>query len=79
MVLRLEADHYWIDHKEYGDMFMYNDDPDVFLRLETLDDLKKVLELIAKHGCYVTTFAYLKNDGQFHIEIEKEEMTNDEI
>ena len=78
MVLRLEAEHYWIDHKEYGDMFLYNDDPDVFLRLNTLDDLKKVLELIDKHGCYVTTFGYLKSTGHLHMEIQKEESVNDE-
>lgn len=71
MVLRLEMEHYWIDHKEYGGMFMYNDDPDVFLRLETLDDMKKVLDLIDKHGCHVTTFGYLISTNQFHIEIKK--------
>ena len=73
IMLRLESEHRWIGHEEFGDMFMYDTKYDVYLGLKTFDDLKRVLDIIDEHGCHITTFGYLNNMNGFRIEIKKDD------
>ena len=72
MVFKVESSKNYIKDEEYGDLYLYSDNPHTYLEIKDISCFRLLCEILNDHNCYISCLRYDPKTWTFTLKLKGE-------